>query len=115
MEKKVNVFKEWTSKRPWKERKHAAKAREASPLQISEPELIFYGQHSGVIGCTRDELYRTVNDDELLMCGYDKVIVSSSPSPICGCSGLSFFKCSGKALRFCGRFANSSVPILFLV
>lgn len=81
LEKKVDVFKEWTSKRPWKERKRAAKARAASPLQstlhISEPELIFYGQHSGVIGCTRNELYQTVNDDELSTCGYDKVLVDA--------------------------------------
>lgn len=81
MEKKVDVFKEWTSKRPWKERKRAEKARAASPLQILEPELIFYGQHSGVIGCTRDELYQTVSDDELYTCGYDKVLLSSCPSP----------------------------------
>ncbi|XP_021759788.1 uncharacterized protein LOC110724659 [Chenopodium quinoa] len=77
LEKKVDVFKEWTSKRPWKERKRAAKAREVSPLQILEPELIFYGKHSGVIGCTRDELYQTVNDDELYACGYDKVLVDA--------------------------------------
>ncbi|XP_021862224.1 uncharacterized protein [Spinacia oleracea] len=77
LEKKVDVFKEWTSKRPWKERKRAEKARAASPLQILEPELIFYGQHSGVIGCTRDELYQTVSDDELYTCGYDKVLVDA--------------------------------------
>ncbi|KAL2907136.1 hypothetical protein RDABS01_005846 [Bienertia sinuspersici] len=80
-EEEVDVFKEWTSKRPWKERKRAAKAREASTLQLtsqnSEPELIFYGQHSGVVGCTRDELYRSIHGDELSTCGYDKVLVDA--------------------------------------
>ncbi|XP_057251523.1 uncharacterized protein LOC104895183 isoform X2 [Beta vulgaris subsp. vulgaris] len=81
LEKEVDVFKDWTSKRLWKERKRAAKARAASPLQltlqVSEPELIFYGQHSGVIGCTRDELFQIANDDELCTRGYDKVLVDA--------------------------------------
>lgn len=93
LEKEVDVFKDWTSKRLWKERKRAAKARAASPLQltlqVSEPELIFYGQHSGVIGCTRDELFQIANDDELCTRGYDKVIVFSCSGPIFGWYGFS--------------------------
>uniref|UniRef100_A0A7C9AVA1 SAM-dependent MTase RsmB/NOP-type domain-containing protein n=1 Tax=Opuntia streptacantha TaxID=393608 RepID=A0A7C9AVA1_OPUST len=78
-EKKVEVFKEWTSKRPWKERKQAAKARKTNSLelasQVSDPELIFYGQHSGVIGCSRDEVYRAVDDNQFSSFGYDKSVL----------------------------------------
>ena len=74
LEKKTDAFMEWTSRRPWKERKRAAKTRAATLLHISEPELIFYGKHSGVIGCTRDELYHIASDEELSTSGYDKVI-----------------------------------------
>lgn len=80
-ENKIDVFKGWTSKRPWKERRRAAKARKTNSLvlasQNSDPELIFYGQHSGVIGCSRDEVYRTVGDNLLSSFGYDKVLVDA--------------------------------------
>ncbi|KAL2907119.1 putative ribosomal RNA small subunit methyltransferase B [Bienertia sinuspersici] len=61
-EEEVDVFKEWTSKRPWKERKRAAKAREAT-FRSSWLQ--------------RDELYRSVHGDELSTCGYDKVLVDA--------------------------------------
>uniref|UniRef100_A0A5B7CB73 SAM-dependent MTase RsmB/NOP-type domain-containing protein n=1 Tax=Davidia involucrata TaxID=16924 RepID=A0A5B7CB73_DAVIN len=80
LEEKVDAYKEWTSRRPWKERKKAAKAREsaASPLlQIQNPELIFYGRHSGVVGLSRSELYQTVLGSEVLHRGYDKVLVDA--------------------------------------
>lgn len=77
----MDVFKEWTSKRPWKERKNAKKAREGIGSQlipgIQDPELIFYGQHSGVIGLSRTELYKIACDTEVLKCGYDKVLVDA--------------------------------------
>ncbi|CBI17362.3 unnamed protein product, partial [Vitis vinifera] len=57
---KVDVFKEWTSKRPWKERKNAKKAREGI-----------------VIGLSRTELYKIACDSEVLKCGYDKVLVDA--------------------------------------
>lgn len=68
-------FKEWTSRRTWKERRKAARERETASMvpRIQQPELIFYGRHSGVVGLTKDELYRTVSDSELSSCGYDKV------------------------------------------
>ncbi|KAH9621932.1 hypothetical protein KSS87_022211 [Heliosperma pusillum] len=79
--KKLDIFKEWTSKRPWKERKNAEKARKANlshlTTQIRDPEMIFYGRHSGVIGCTKDELYQIYSDDELSHRGYDKVLVDA--------------------------------------
>lgn len=37
------------------------------------PELIFYGRHSGVVGLSKNELYKTINDVEVSRCGYDKV------------------------------------------
>lgn len=68
-------FKEWTSRRTWKERKKAARERETAAMVpgIQHPELIFYGRHSGIVGLCEDELYQTVSDSEFLSCGYDKV------------------------------------------
>lgn len=78
LEGKLDVYKEWTSRRPWKERKRASKAKVngTSQLisQIQDPELIFYGPHSGVVGLSKSELYQNVHDNEVLNCGYDKVI-----------------------------------------
>ncbi|KAK3413789.1 hypothetical protein EUGRSUZ_I02337 [Eucalyptus grandis] len=78
---KAQTFQEWTSRRPWKERKRAAKARQSatskSRLGFQYPEIIFYGKHSGVVGLIKDDLYRTVSDNELLNCGYDKVLVDA--------------------------------------
>ncbi|KAB2094808.1 hypothetical protein ERO13_A02G171400v2 [Gossypium hirsutum] len=80
-EEKDERFREWTSRRPWKERKRAAKARETMSLQsvtMSEnPELIFYGRHSGVVGLSKNKLYKTVSDLEVSSCGYDKVLVDA--------------------------------------
>lgn len=71
------IYNEWSPKRPWKERKRMAKARKniASNTcsQIQEPELIFYGQHSGVVGSSKRDLFRNVNDLDLSQFGYDKV------------------------------------------
>lgn len=73
----MDVFKEWTSRRPWIERKKSKKAREVTCSRlvpgIQDPELIFYGQHSGVIGLSRMELYKIASDREVLKSGYDKV------------------------------------------
>ncbi|KAI5426022.1 hypothetical protein KIW84_031731, partial [Lathyrus oleraceus] len=74
----MDVFKEWTSRRPWKERKKAKKC--ATPQVVSKshpPELIYYGQHSGVIGLTKGELYKTVAENEIAGYGYDKVLVDA--------------------------------------
>ncbi|KAL4379447.1 hypothetical protein GQ457_02G013700 [Hibiscus cannabinus] len=78
---KDEIFREWTSRRPWKERKRAAKAREAKSLQLvsssENPELIFYGRHSGVVGLSKNELYKTMSDLEVSSSGYDKVLVDA--------------------------------------
>lgn len=74
LEERVDVFKEWTSRRPWKERKRANKSGTPQLVSRSQPpELIYYGQHSGVIGLAKGELYKTVSDNEIASHGYDKV------------------------------------------
>lgn len=67
----VEILKEWTSRRTWKERKMAARAKENYSSQ--HPELIFYGRNSGVVGLSKVQLYQNVSDNEILRCGYDKV------------------------------------------
>ncbi|KAK6141220.1 hypothetical protein DH2020_025017 [Rehmannia glutinosa] len=47
------------------------------PLRIQDPELIFYGCHSGVVGFTKHDVYRNVNDLEISQFGYDKVLVDA--------------------------------------
>ncbi|XP_060189299.1 uncharacterized protein LOC132618253 [Lycium barbarum] len=75
------VYREWKSRRPWKERKKEALAREKgvsklfSPTQ--EPELIFYGRYSGVVGMRKNELYQKMPISEVLQLGYDKVLVDA--------------------------------------
>ncbi|XP_068343359.1 rRNA (cytosine-C(5))-methyltransferase NOP2C-like isoform X2 [Pyrus communis] len=73
------TFKEWTSRRPWKERKEAARVRKNGAVRSGNqlPELIYYGYHSGVVGLTRSELYQTFRDSEYLSRGYDKVLVDA--------------------------------------
>ncbi|KAL6222266.1 hypothetical protein ACLB2K_005658 [Fragaria x ananassa] len=50
------TFKEWMSRRPWKERKQAARIRK---------------------GLKESELYQTFCDSQILSCGYDKVLVDA--------------------------------------
>lgn len=77
MEEKLDMYKEWTSRRPWKERKMANKAWKNGKLllvpQIQDPELIFYGLHSRVVGLSKRELYHNANGSEVSHSGYDKV------------------------------------------
>ncbi|KAK7845772.1 oligopeptide transporter 7 [Quercus suber] len=81
LEEKVDAFREWTSRRPYKERKKATKARKTVASQLvlgsQHPELIFYGRHSGVVGVTRSELYQSGCDSEVSSQGYDKVLVDA--------------------------------------
>ncbi|KAF3685194.1 Oligopeptide transporter 7 isoform 1 [Capsicum annuum] len=78
---KSEVYREWKSRRPWKERKKEAIAKEKgvsklfSPTQ--EPELIFYGRFSGVVGTRKNELYQKKPISEVLQLGYDKVLVDA--------------------------------------
>lgn len=81
LQEKGDAFREWTSRRPYKERKKANKARKTVASQLvlgsQHPELIFYGRHSGVIGLTKSELYQAVYDSEVSRRGYDKVLVDA--------------------------------------
>ncbi|XP_023642661.1 uncharacterized protein LOC17877220 isoform X2 [Capsella rubella] len=73
-----DTFKQWTSRRPYKERKQEAKARKNSVLPHNgQPEIIFYGQSSGVIGLKKKELYRPLDKNDYAFCGYDKVLVDA--------------------------------------
>lgn len=74
MDDHEETFKQWTSRRPYKERKQEAKARKNSVLRHNgQPEIIFYGQGSGVIGLTKKQLYRSLDQNDYAYCGYDKV------------------------------------------
>lgn len=74
MDDHEDTFTQWTSRRPYKQRKQEAKARKNSVLpQNGQPEVIFYGQGSGVIGLTKKQLYTSLDQDDYAYCGYDKV------------------------------------------
>ncbi|KAK7346338.1 hypothetical protein VNO80_20855 [Phaseolus coccineus] len=78
LEERGDVFKEWTSRRPWKERKRASKNGTPQLVSSSQPpELIYYGQRSGVVGLTKGELFKTLSDNEIAKNGYDKVLVDA--------------------------------------
>ncbi|KAI3921767.1 hypothetical protein MKX01_005456 [Papaver californicum] len=80
-EETMDTYKEWTSKRSWKERKRAQKERNRITLQIvpraHEPELIFYGRQSGVIGLSKREILQAAYGSNLLDAGYDTVLVDA--------------------------------------
>ncbi|XP_020109506.1 uncharacterized protein LOC109724925 [Ananas comosus] len=76
-ERSTDRLLEWTSKRTWKDRRRASKARNGTDLVTSDPELIFYGRHSGVVGLCRNQLFRRVDDNEPSTSGYDKVLVDA--------------------------------------
>lgn len=65
------MFKEWSPRKRWIERKIAKKASITS--ETSEPELIFYGIHSGIIGLSKSEIFDKRFEYENSDFGYDKV------------------------------------------
>lgn len=75
-------YKEWTSRRPWKERKKAIKEREKGSLQLishnQDPDMIYYGRHSGVVGLSKSELFQNSSVHDISLYGYDKVWFSLS-------------------------------------
>ncbi|KAG6645564.1 rRNA (cytosine-C(5))-methyltransferase NOP2C [Carya illinoinensis] len=81
VEGKGDAFREWTSRRPYKERKKATKVKKTISSQLvrgtPNQELIFYGRHSGVVGLTRSELYQPACECEVSRRGYDKVLVDA--------------------------------------
>ncbi|KAJ4975355.1 hypothetical protein NE237_000461 [Protea cynaroides] len=80
-EEKKDVFKEWTSRRLWKERKLASKSRNYNTSELvlgaQEPEMLFYGRCTGVVGLTKNEVLKTSSGNEALHSGYDKVLVDA--------------------------------------
>ncbi|KAL4582726.1 hypothetical protein LXL04_007285 [Taraxacum kok-saghyz] len=78
VEKDEFVYKEWTSRRPWKERKRANKETKNGSLQLTQdPDLIFYGRCSGIIGLSKSKLFHSVSSHEISQHGYDKVLVDA--------------------------------------
>ncbi|CAO2167938.1 unnamed protein product [Urochloa humidicola] len=80
LEENGNTFSEWTSRRSWKDRQRAKKAN-ATGLQhlqpTSEPELIYYGKHSGLVGLRKSDVLCLSADDAACTSGYDKVLVDA--------------------------------------
>ncbi|XP_047073703.1 rRNA (cytosine-C(5))-methyltransferase NOP2C-like [Lolium rigidum] len=75
-----SIFSQWTSKRSWKERQKSKKAKAAGsphPPSTSEPELIYYGKDSGVVGLQKHHVLRQSTDDAACTSGYDKVLVDA--------------------------------------
>ncbi|KAL0686490.1 hypothetical protein Bca4012_053338 [Brassica carinata] len=72
------TFKQWTSRRPYKERKQVAKTRNNFVLpHDAHPEIVFYGHNSGVIGLQKKDLFRPLDQNDYANCGYDKVLVDA--------------------------------------
>ncbi|CAM0910900.1 unnamed protein product [Alopecurus aequalis] len=75
-----SIFSEWTSKRLWKDRQKSKKAKAAGsphPPSTSEPELIYYGKDSGLVGLQKHYILRPSTDASACTSGYDKVLVDA--------------------------------------
>ncbi|VAI88185.1 unnamed protein product [Triticum turgidum subsp. durum] len=70
-----SIFSEWTSKRSWKDRQKSKKAKAAGSPHLpstSEPELIYYGKDSGLIGLQKRYVLHPSTDAAACTSGYDK-------------------------------------------
>uniref|UniRef100_A0ACD6AF71 Uncharacterized protein n=1 Tax=Avena sativa TaxID=4498 RepID=A0ACD6AF71_AVESA len=76
-ENNESMFSEWTSKRSWKDRQKSKKAKAAGLLSTSEPELIYYGKDSGLVGLQKHYVLSPSTDDAACTSGYDKVLVDA--------------------------------------
>ncbi|VAI88183.1 unnamed protein product [Triticum turgidum subsp. durum] len=75
-----SIFSEWTSKRSWKDRQKSKKAKAAGSPHLpstSEPELIYYGKDSGLIGLQKRYVLHPSTDAAACTSGYDKVLVDA--------------------------------------
>ena len=73
-----SIFSEWTSKRSWKDRQKSKKAKAAGSPHLpstSEPELIYYGKDSGLIGLQKRYVLHPLTDAAACTTGYDKVFL----------------------------------------
>ncbi|EPS60931.1 hypothetical protein M569_13869 [Genlisea aurea] len=74
------TYKEWEARRrAWKERKLLAKTQnKCTEAEIREdPEVIFYGPRSGMVGRSKASVYRVVDEHQISDMGYDKVLVDA--------------------------------------
>ncbi|KAL5728998.1 hypothetical protein ACHQM5_002012 [Ranunculus cassubicifolius] len=71
------IFKEWTPKRSWKERRASKTRNNITSCENQEPELIFYGKYSGVVGHSKSEVCRMSRTSDSSDFGYDKVLVDA--------------------------------------
>uniref|UniRef100_M8AZX5 Ribosomal RNA small subunit methyltransferase F n=1 Tax=Aegilops tauschii TaxID=37682 RepID=M8AZX5_AEGTA len=75
-----SIFSEWTSKRSWKDRQKSKKAKAAGSPHLpstSEPELIYYGKDSGLVGLQKRYVLHPSTDAAACTSGYDKVLVDA--------------------------------------
>ncbi|KAL6659496.1 hypothetical protein ACP70R_003536 [Stipagrostis hirtigluma subsp. patula] len=80
LEEDGRTFSEWTSRRSWKDRQKNKKANAAGSQHLqstSEPELIYYGKHSGLVGLRKCDILCSSVDQEACASGYDKVLVDA--------------------------------------
>uniref|UniRef100_A0ACD5ZVW3 Uncharacterized protein n=1 Tax=Avena sativa TaxID=4498 RepID=A0ACD5ZVW3_AVESA len=76
-ENNESMFSEWTSKRSWKDRQKSKKPKAAGLPSTSEPELIYYGKDSGLVGLQKHYVLSPSTDDAACTSGYDKVLVDA--------------------------------------
>jgi len=77
LEESGSTFSEWTSRRTWKDRQKAKKANATGSqhlLASSEPELIYYGKHSGLVGLRKSDVLCPAVNDAACTSSYDKVL-----------------------------------------
>ena len=106
LEENGSAFSEWTSRRTWKDRQKAKKANATGSqhlLASSEPELIYYGKHSGLVGLRKSDVLCPAVNDEACTSGYDKVLY-------CNLSifGLGYITYYWVLLDLCNYFVTST-------
>ncbi|TVU43479.1 hypothetical protein EJB05_09954, partial [Eragrostis curvula] len=80
LEENGSTFSEWTSRRSWKDRQKTKKANATGSRHLqsnSEPELIYYGKNSGLVGLRKCDVLCSSAGDEACTSGYDKVLVDA--------------------------------------
>ncbi|KAK1256909.1 hypothetical protein QJS04_geneDACA016408 [Acorus gramineus] len=77
----MDVLKEWSPKRSWKERKSARRSTNGTGPELvramAQMELLYYGRHSGMVGHSKRDLFITRGDSEASVSGYDRVLVDA--------------------------------------
>lgn len=79
--KSGDIYGEWTSRKTWKERKQSRMAQQMNNSKKSseprEPELIFYGKSSGIVGLKKLDVFQNGNELDASKTGYNKVLVDA--------------------------------------